>query len=40
MKLSSGLVNSNGKDLPIGEVLYVYNLIATGGSMNPLTTCA
>ena len=39
MRLSSGLVNSQGKELSIGEVLYVYNLIATGGSMNALTTC-
>jgi hypothetical protein len=39
MKQSSGLVNNKGEELTIGEVLYVYNLIATGGSMGATTTC-
>ena len=39
MKQSSGLKNKDGKDLSIGEVFYVYNMIATAGSMNSMKTC-
>jgi hypothetical protein len=39
MKQSSGLKNKYGKDLSIGEVFYVYNMIATAGSMNAMKTC-
>ena len=39
MKNTSGLVNKFGKELTIGEVLYIYNLISTAGSMGALRTC-
>ena len=39
MKQNSGLKNKDGKDLSIGEVFYVYNMIATAGSLNSMKTC-
>lgn len=39
MKYNSGLKNKYGKDISIGEIFYVYNMIATAGSMNAMKTC-
>jgi hypothetical protein len=39
MKRDSGLITAKGEKLSLGEVLYVYNLIATGSSMGSSKTC-